>query len=310
MAVIDVNPTDTQDCAEFVDHTTIDWKRVKRTRFVCHQRFHYAYPGPIRDLRHYLVVIPAERYGDQRLREHRLSVSPSAADARLREDDFGNRVFEFHVDAVEGEIAFAVSATVERAAQPGALKIARELGDCFRRSTRLTASDARIGDVARELAESTSDDRELAESIHEWVADSMRYRSGVTAVHTTAAEALALGHGLCQDYAHLMLAICRAAGLAARYVSGHMPGEGSSHAWVEVLLPSEDEGELEAVAYDPTNRRQPNLGYATIAVGRDYNDVPPTSGTFTAPYGGELSFTKRAGLALVEMDDGRLIVGS
>ncbi len=61
----------------------------------------------------------------------------------------------------------------------------------------------------------------------------MRYGWGVTNVETTAAEALRLGQGLCQDYAHIMLAICRAANLPARYASGHLLAEGGSHAWVE-----------------------------------------------------------------------------
>ena len=130
----------------------------------------------------------------------------------------------------------------------------------------------------------------------------MRYKSGVTTVRTTAAEALALGQGLCQDYAHLMLAVCRTAGLPARYVSGHLLGEGGSHAWVEVFLPTETG--LSAVAFDPTNKRQPHLGYVTVAVGRDYQDVSPTSGSFTAPYGGQLTCSKRAGLTLVEYLNG------
>jgi transglutaminase-like putative cysteine protease len=307
MTVIDVCDSGSRDRTDFVDHTAIEWQRVKRTHFVCDQRFHYAYPGPIRDLRHHLVVIPAERYGDQRLREHRLSVTPAAAHARVREDEFGNRVFEFDVREVDGEIAFAVSATVERTARPGRVRVARDAAERFLLPTELTACDERIGDAARELAGAARDDLELAELVHEWVAGALAYRSGVTAVHTTAADALALGHGLCQDYAHLMIAVCRAGGLPARYVSGHMPGEGGSHAWVEVLLASEDGGDLHAAAFDPTNRRRPNLGYATVAVGRDYRDVPPTSGTFTAPYGGQLSFTKRAGLTLVEMEDGEIL---
>lgn len=126
--------------------------------------------------------------------------------------------------------------------------------------------------------------------------------------YTTAAEALSVGQGLCQDYAHLMLAICRAAGLPARYVSGHMLGEGGSHAWVEVFLPTQ--GGLTAFAIDPTNRRQPHLGYGTVAVGRDYHDVSPTSGSFTAPYGGQLTFSKRAGLTLVEYLNGDTVQSS
>jgi transglutaminase-like putative cysteine protease len=105
-----------------------------------------------------------------------------------------------------------------------------------------------------------------------------------------------------------MLALCRAAGLSARYVSGHMLAEGGSHAWVEVLLPRDD-GRFRAVAFDPTNRCRPNLRYTIVAVGRDYRDVAPTSGSFTAPYNGRLAFAKRAGLTLVEFADGEIVTG-
>jgi transglutaminase-like putative cysteine protease len=178
----------------------------------------------------------------------------------------------------------------------------------YRRPTDLTAADERIAAIAGELAARTHNGVALAEQISDYVAGAMRYGSGATAVTTTAAEALAIGQGLCQDYAHIMLALCRSAGVAARYVSGHMLGEGGSHAWVEALLPSPDQSGVQILAFDPTNRRRPNLGYTTVATGRDYSDVPPTSGSFTAPYGGCLSFSKRAGLTLVEYSDAEVMV--
>ena len=160
-----------------------------------------------------------------------------------------------------------------------------------------------MAEAARELAAGAGGAEETAERIAEWVADAMVYGSGVTGVSTSAAHALAGGKGLCQDYAHIMIGMCRSVGIAARYVSGHMLAEGGSHAWVEVLLPQAD-GTARAVAFDPTNRRRPNLSYAIVAVGRDYRDVAPTSGSFSASYSGRLAFTKRAGLTRVEFDDG------
>ena len=133
----------------------------------------------------------------------------------------------------------------------------------------------------------------------------MRYEAGVTTVQTTAAEALALRRGMCQDYAHVMIAICRAAGLAARYVSGHLLGEGGSHAWVEVLLPHGDG--YYAHAYDPTNGRRRHMGYTTVAVGRDYGDVSPVSGVYTAPYKGQLSCSKQAGITFLEFANGETL---
>jgi transglutaminase-like putative cysteine protease len=120
----------------------------------------------------------------------------------------------------------------------------------------------------------------------------------VTTVETTAAEALALSHGVCQDYAHIMLALCRLCDLPARYVSGHLLGEGGTHAWVDVLLPAPSEAV--AVAFDPTHGREVGLSYVTVAVGRDYRDVAPTSGSYKATYKGRLSSERRVGLTAVQ----------
>jgi transglutaminase-like putative cysteine protease len=98
-----------------------------------------------------------------------------------------------------------------------------------------------------------------------------------------------------------MLVLCRLCGLPARYVSGHLLGEGGTHAWVEVLLPDPaDASQFVAHPFDPTNGCVPGLNYLTVAVGRDYSDVAPTSGTFRAPYGGTLSTHKRAGVTALE----------
>ncbi len=80
----------------------------------------------------------------------------------------------------------------------------------------------------------------------------MTYQDGVTSVATTAAEALDAGHGVCQDYAHVMLALCHVLELPARYVSGHLLGQGGTHAWVEVIVPRGDHAE--AVALRPVQR--------------------------------------------------------
>ena len=129
----------------------------------------------------------------------------------------------------------------------------------------------------------------------------MTYKHGVTDVATTAAEALAMGHGVCQDYAHIMLAACRASGLPSRYVSGHLLGQGGSHAWVEVLLPANDgTGDSIAWTFDPTHASRGGLGYLTVAVGGDYSDVAPTSGTYRSRTRGRLISSKRVILTGLE----------
>src|SRR5258708_34108765 len=94
--------------------------------------------------------------------------------------------------------------------------------------------------AALELSESAEWALPLADSINDWVYQSMTSQYGVTGVRTTAAEALALGSGVCQDYAHVMLAVCRACGLPSGYVSGHLLDQGGTRAWLEAELPTRD----------------------------------------------------------------------
>ncbi len=119
-------------------------------------------------------------------------------------------------------------------------------------------------------------------------------RSGATTVDTTAAEALAAGRGVCQDFAHVMLALCHLLQVRARYVSGHLLGQGATHAWVEVIVPRGDHAE--AIAFDPCNGRRTDSGYLTIATGRDYSDVAPTSGSYLGGSSGRLTAGRRVGV--------------
>ena len=111
---------------------------------------------------------------------------------------------------------------------------------------------------------------------------------------TTAAEALAVGRGVCQDFAHVMLALCHLLGLPARYVSGHLLGRGGTHAWVEVIVPRA--GHAEAIAFDPCHGRRTDGGYVTVATGRDYSDVAPTSGSYVGASPGRLTADRRVGV--------------
>jgi transglutaminase-like putative cysteine protease len=134
-----------------------------------------------------------------------------------------------------------------------------------------------------------------------WVRGALVTARGATTIQTTAAEALALGKGVCQDYAHLMLAVCRICRLPARYVSGHLLGEGHTHAWVEVLVPDASlPGSFRTLALDPSRNRAANLSYITVAIGRDYGDVAPTRGSYQGAYAGKLTATKRAEVMAVE----------
>ncbi len=108
------------------------------------------------------------------------------------------------------------------------------------------------------------------------------YKPNTTGVSTRAPDALKLRAGVCQDFAHVTLGLCRQSGIPARYVSGYFfndkrkPGEAeASHAWVEVMVPG-----YGWAGYDPTHDRAPDERYVKIGSGRDYADIRPVSGTY------------------------------
>jgi transglutaminase-like putative cysteine protease len=109
-----------------------------------------------------------------------------------------------------------------------------------------------------------------------------KYRPRSTGVGTLATDALRLRTGVCQDYAHVALGLCRCSGIPARYVSGyfiqskrHPDEEEASHAWVEVFVPG-----FGWAAFDPTHDRPADERYIKVAGGRDYADIRPVSGTY------------------------------
>jgi transglutaminase-like putative cysteine protease len=103
----------------------------------------------------------------------------------------------------------------------------------------------------------------------------LEYSTNTTNTTTTASEALKLGAGVCQDFAHLLIALCRCAGIAARYVAGFMEGEGYTHAWVEYY----DDGYWKAI--DPTHNRLIDTGYVKLSHGRDFDDCSIERGVFS-----------------------------
>lgn len=102
-----------------------------------------------------------------------------------------------------------------------------------------------------------------------------RYEPGATNYRTSAEEAFALGKGVCQDYSHILISLCRMSGIPARYVVGMLEGEGASHAWTEIY------DQERWIALDPTNLLVVDDRHIQISAGRDYNDCILNQGLFT-----------------------------
>jgi transglutaminase-like putative cysteine protease len=257
----------------------IDWSNVVAANFRIEQSIRYDYASPIRRLRHKLVISPRAAHGNQRRLSNELSVSPDAP-AQSYFDTFGNDVVALDVPHVERSIAFVLTSHVVRDSRLGPHLVADSFADprvlCVER--RLIRPDEALHDVAADLRARHPGKEELAHAISDFVHREMIYTKGVTDVFTTGAVAFSMRRGVCQDYAHIAIALSRVCGLPARYVSGHLLGEGATHAWVEFLVPGRDHARV--VSLDPTNGCVTNLRHIVVAVGRDYEDVAPTSGVY------------------------------
>lgn len=289
----------TIDEGPLLDHHKFDLESADRITYRLEQSFRYDYDTPVTSVRQRLVVVPPARHGDLYRRAHRVAVTGAPARRRVVRDAAGNTIVRVHAPQVERGVEFRVTAVLERVRGDGPPVLpASVLTDPrLLRPTRLTAADDRLRALAATLKGHRETGLDLADRICAEVHAAVTYEYGMTTVETTAAEALADGRGVCQDQAHLMLALCHLLGLPARYVSGHLLGQGGTHAWVEVIVPSG--GEAVAIPFDPCHDRRGDNRYVTVATGRDYADVAPTSGTYIGAPGGRLTTNREVGVTAV-----------
>jgi transglutaminase-like putative cysteine protease len=261
---------------------TLQGPAVRARTFELEERIRYSYSRPVTDLCQYLRIVPPTAHGPQRRRSWHLAVEGvESSTVRTFFDAFGNLTVAVSVPRVDDAVQFVLRAEAETEAGISGSPHRVVADRRFYEPTPLTAPDATIAEMADSAGPATGagfpDVAALCERVHRCIS----YKWGITGVQTTASEALAGGRGVCQDYAHIMLAACRLAGVPARYVSGHLTGEGGSHAWVEVLRPQTGRpGAWTAEGWDPTHNRRTDANYLVIAIGRDYTDAAPMWGTF------------------------------
>jgi transglutaminase-like putative cysteine protease len=207
-------------------------------------------------------------------------------------DYWGSHVSAFDIQAPHEELQITSRATVETS-EPGPPRDPLDWPELTSRATggrlleylmptQRTAVSADLAEAARRRVAGL-DPLAAAAEISAWVHQHVTYMPGSTGVQTGAQEAWEKCEGVCQDIAHLTVALLRATGLPARYVSGYLfpkpdavPGEevtGQSHAWVEYWT-----GEW--AACDPTNDTGVGKRHVVVAAGRDYADVPPLKGIY------------------------------
>ena len=237
--------------------------------FALDQRIRYRYSSPVTNLRQRLKVVPPLTHGPQRRNRWQLTVQGVPfSSTRTFLDRFGNVTIDVTVPRVRDAVEFVVE--VEAGTDESTWPCDPVVDRGYLQPTRLTRAEGSVGELV--AAGGDPDVASLCERVHR----SLDYEWGVTGISTTASEALVGGRGVCQDFAHVMLAACRASGIPARYVSGHLAGEGGSHAWVEVLHPHPyRRNRWVAQGWDPTHNCRANSDYLAVAVGRDYADIAP-----------------------------------
>jgi transglutaminase-like putative cysteine protease len=149
----------------------------------------------------------------------------------------------------------------------------------FARTTPLTEADRAIDTLAASFRGKFRDQIALYHALMAAIAERMKFDTGHTDAATTAAAALKAGHGVCQDFAHVFLAVCRCLDLPGRYVTGYLvmkEGEveaDAHHAWVEAEVAG-----LGWVGFDPTNGICPDEHYVRLACGLDAASAAPIRG--------------------------------
>ena len=272
----------------------------------------YDYVPAVETAQHMAYLQPVNTRHQQLLR-HSLHISPAPAQIRQAQDVFGNIRCFFSLQSphtVLDVVASSVVTTLTRPLPESSItwEQTRELfryqsGDHFDAATEFVFAspfvprDAEFAVYARPSFAAGASVLATAIDLMQRIHGDFVYESQSTHVNTPALEALAQRKGVCQDFAHIMIACLRAMGIPARYVSGYLlteaapgtvklKGSDASHAWVSVYLPDLPEGERWC-DLDPTNNRagwhSPGEDYVTLAIGRDFSDVSPIRGVI---YGG------------------------
>lgn len=205
-------------------------------------------------------------------------------DARLirRDDWYGNIAHSLFVAGPVSQITLRVAGEVETTDTAGIVRggVERFPEIFYLRETPLSRDDAAIREFAEETARHSANPLDQTHALTAAVFERLRFDTDATHSATTAAEAFAAGHGVCQDFTHVFLAAARHLKIPARYVSGylHKPGEAdqeAGHAWAEAHIP-----DLGWVSFDPANGVSATEHYVRVATGLDYLDAAPVRGSY------------------------------
>ncbi len=273
----------------------------------------YDYSPPVENAQHLAYLQPLDQARQQVL-QHELHISPQPAHLRTEPDVYGNRRSHFSFRSSHDQLIVRAQSLVRTQGPTQAPSSESAAWEWVRQRCQYQAGAPwdeavefafaspcapRLDAFAEFARPSFSAQRPIAQAALDLMGRihrHMRYESHSTQVHTPALQALDQARGVCQDFAHILVACCRSLGLPARYVSGYLltqpaPGQprligsDASHAWASVYCPPADpHGRIDPdmpglwLDLDPTNDRLTGADYVTLAIGRDYLDVSPLRG--------------------------------
>ena len=257
-------------------------------RFDVTHRTSYTYASPVRESFNEVRLQPFNN-DLQRVESFLLKILP-AARLRHRHDFYSNVVHHFEITephltlTVESQLRVSTANPPVIAPDATPWPLAR-IGEALReprifdflQDSHYVENSPEVWRLALDATVGQADTWQAALALMRTVHTELKYEPKATTVHTHAREVLRDRRGVCQDFAHVMIGMCRALKIPALYVSGYLATEAASatHAWVEILVPGVGWRGL-----DPTHNRPVDETYIKLAVGRDYADVAPVSGNY------------------------------
>jgi transglutaminase-like putative cysteine protease len=258
----------------------VKWEVIHRTQ--------YAYAAPVRDSFNEAHLQP---FSDEwQTVEHFLLKVLPAARLRHHRDFYSNVVHHFEITEPHSSLLIESNLCVTTKRRPVPDETATpwplaRIGEAARESrvfdflqeSRFVELSPEVWRLALDATLEVTDTWQAARAIMGFVHTQFKYEPSSTTVHTHMRDVLQDRRGVCQDFAHVMIGMCRVLKIPALYVSGYLATETASatHAWVEVLIPG-----VGWCPLDPTHNRPADEHYIKIAVGRDYSDVPPVAGNY------------------------------
>lgn len=272
-------------------------RRFHLMRLQVFHRTRYLYRAPVRESYNELRLRPATDDRD-RLEFFLLNVHPPARLRHFR-DSFLNYVHYFDLPEPHLELNIESQCTINTSSPytqglPLGVDFSALSGtdddmlSLYRGGSRYVEITPDIWKLSLDVNNDCRDVFGAAEKIMRYIFENFTYSPQTTTSTTHVNEVLASRRGVCQDFAQVMIGMCRALGIPARYVSGylyngkdsHLRGAQASHAWCEVHVPGRGWFGL-----DPTNNTPADERHIKIATGRDYHDAAPVSGHFDGPPG-------------------------